>query len=428
MNLDDVIRELGLSDSREALSVEWEESQQAMPRGEVPFLTADFVAGACTGVFLPDEISARAVSAARKITAVPALRALAWHCHWCFYRSQVFSPGSADAWPVPQAALDDDAGMFYLLVLISHVPRMQAAHRARGLPEKAIRESVAEIHDRGVMNAERLGAWGLSAHDARWLTNILRDELHRLGRLSFQSRTLDGGVLPFRIYRRRRSSEVAALCLDGVGFCDNGHRPAPGTDAAEPTWRSRLAVREDEIVGNPVLPTGVAVRDEVRLDASEWSQELAPGDAVLVFHIPGGQPLDHERCGESFRRAREFFPRYFPDWPFRAFWTSSWILDTNLERWLAPESNLVRFQREFYLVPGAIRPTSLFRGVFDRTPEDMATAARETALQRAILDDIADGNPYRPHAGRGFLLPEDLDWGAQVYRKSRFPHDLVPHR
>jgi len=278
------------------------------------------------------------------------------------------------------------------------------------------------------MNAERLGGWGLSAHDARWLANILRDELHRQGRLSFQSRTLDEGVLPCRVYRQKRSGEVIALCLDGVGFCDDGHRPGPEADAAEPTWTSRLAVREEEIVGNPALPTGRAVRAEVRLDTSEWSQVLTPGDPVLVFHIPSGQPLDHEQCGESFRRARGFFPRYFPDWPFRAFWTSSWILDTNLERWLAPESNLVRFQRELYLVPGAIRPTSLLRWVFGRTPEKMATAPRETSLQRAILDDLADGAPYQPHAGRGFLLPEDLDWGKQVYRKSRFPHGLVARR
>jgi hypothetical protein len=132
-------------------------------------------------------------------------------------------------------------------------------------------------------------------------------------------------------------------------------------------------------------------------------------------HIPAGGPLDHGECGESLRRAREFFPRHFPDRPFAAFCCGSWLLDAELQRFLPETANIVRLQRECYLIPVASSPKYLLRNIFGQAPEDLRTAPRRTALQRNVLDFLAGGQALRPTGGACFLLPEDLDWGSQVY-------------
>jgi hypothetical protein len=151
---------------------------------------------------------------------------------------------------------------------------------------------------------------------------------------------------------------------------------------------------------------------------------LADEDPVLHIHIPGGEPMSHSLCGESIRSAIDFFPRHFPERPFTAFCCSSWILDTGLESLLPPTSNLVRFQREVYLVPTGIRDDSVLRNVFGGMPDDLEKAPRDTALQRAILEVLQSGRSLPTGGGGCFLLPEDFDWGKQVYRRQRLPLDV----
>jgi hypothetical protein len=157
----------------------------------------------------------------------------------------------------------------------------------------------------------------------------------------------------------------------------------------------------------------------VSLSAAEWRQVLAKDDPVLNLHIPGGSSLGHAECGESLRRAMEFFPRHFPERPFVAFTCGSWVLDGQLEELLPPTSNMVRFQREVHLFPLGLSPRNLLRQAFDGVPEDLEKAPRDTALQRAVLDHLDAGKQLSPVGGGCFLLPEDLEWGAEVYRRQR---------
>ena len=149
--------------------------------------------------------------------------------------------------------------------------------------------------------------------------------------------------------------------------------------------------------------------------------EGAPGDPVLHIHIPGGAPLDHRACGEAFQRAMEFFPRHYPEYRFAAFCCSSWLLNTWLAEVLPADSNLVRFQREFYLTPLEQWPQGMIDRVFDDTPVDPATAPRDTRLRRAIVEALERGEDLRGGGGGMFLLPKDLNWGAEVYRRQPWP-------
>jgi len=159
----------------------------------------------------------------------------------------------------------------------------------------------------------------------------------------------------------------------------------------------------------------------VHLPATEWQQVLARDDPALYMHFPGGSPLTHSLCGRSFESAMEFFPRHFPERPYKCFCSESWVLDSQLQELLSPTSNMVRLQREMYLLPYATHDEQLVDVILGGMPEDPSKAPRDTALQRALLDHIARGGRFHTSAGAGFLLREDLNWGRQVYIGQTWP-------
>jgi hypothetical protein len=82
---------------------------------------------------------------------------------------------------------------------------------------------------------------------------------------------------------------------------------------------------------------------------------------------------------------------------------------------------MVRFQQEVYLLPYATHDNQLVDRILGGVPEDHGKAPRDTALQRALLDRLAAGELDDARAGACFVLPEDLDWGRQVYLRQELP-------
>jgi len=153
----------------------------------------------------------------------------------------------------------------------------------------------------------------------------------------------------------------------------------------------------------------------IQLPRATWTGVLQRGDTVLEMHIPGGGGMPLDACAQSFRDAAEFFRTRFPDKPAKAVTSTSWMFSHQLEDALTPESNLVRLLRELYLVPAPCGPNSGLWFVFLQNPIDLATAPRETRLQRALLDYLAHGQAW--HQASMLFLLEDLPrFGTQVYR------------
>ena len=86
---------------------------------------------------------------------------------------------------------------------------------------------------------------------------------------------------------------------------------------------------------------------------------------------------------------------------------------------------MVRFQKEVYLFPRRLDENGILRRAFGALPADPARAPHDTTLRRALLERLCSGRPLTPRAGACFLLPDDLDWGAQVYRTQKFPWRLL---
>jgi hypothetical protein len=227
------------------------------------------------------------------------------------------------------------------------------------------------------------------------------------------------------MFRHRATGRVLALSADGLRYRSDGQLDGAG-GVFDPAsgWTAHLTRAAGSVTGMPISPTGEATRRQVRLSLDEWEEALAPGDPALAIHIPATGPMDFARCGESLRAAMAFFPAHFPGRPWKAFTCSSWLLDTQLQDLLPPQANIVRFQREMYLLPASGSGHGTLERVFGHVPtnyDDPADAPRDTTLRRAVAEHMLRGGHVR--SGRCVLFPQDLRWGEQVYRRAGLPAD-----
>ena len=399
---DNVARALGLSAAAaEGFAAGWQDSQASFPRGGPEFLRPAFVVDTCAALGLSDELAAAIAESLAMFDANEPLQRLAWHC-----ARTILDQARIDFCPVSlpwSRRLDDQpawAGMFYPTVLLSAGPRMIELHRARGIPAEITRATAADLELWMRDYRACHGRFGL-AH-ANWLANHFCGRIYRLGRLQFRFEQFE---LPYRALRRRGDGRVVVVAEDDM-HAEGG------------TIRARI-----------ISPAGQPSPEPADMRSDRWQTVLKPGDRALGIHIPAarpgppwppdappGEPMAFEACGRSFRRATEFFARHFPEFAFRAFQCDSWLLDPQLGRLLPPESNIRRFQEEVYLLPAAGADDSqIFERVFGRRYDDIRQAPQDTLLRRAIVNHILAGGQFCLAAC--ILLPEDLDWGAKVYRK-----------
>ena len=189
---------------------------------------------------------------------------------------------------------------------------------------------------------------------------------------------------------------------------DGQFADADGT-RSRAAWTTTLSDDTTRLIAHPVDSRGGVLRETVELRRAEWRVLLEEGDGVLGVHIPAGGAwpgwggLAPGGVRDSFDRAGEFFPRYFPERPMAAFSCATWLLDPQLRDYLPESSNIVRFQRFFHLhpVPGATGAQTVERV--------MGSAGRPpTALQRIVDEHLRRGGHWRIGAGlRPALDPED---------------------
>jgi hypothetical protein len=394
-NFDNVARTLGLSAAAaEGFAAGWQASQASFPPGGPEFLRPAFVADTCAALDLDDEIAAAVAASLAMFDGNEPLQRLAWHCS-----QSLRADGHVEFRPaaMPWTTLLDDlpawGEMFFPAVLLSAGPRMIELHRDRGIPAEITRAIAGDVELWMRHYRARHGRWGL-AH-TEWLANHFLGRVYRLGRLQFRFERFERD---FRVLRRLGDRRVVVVAEDGM--------QADG----------------EAIRANPVSPAGLVLPQPIDLPGDQWQTVLRRGDAALGVHIPAGtggplrgKPMDFDACGQSFRRAMEFFARHFPEFGFLAFQCESWLLDDRLGQLLPPESNIRRFQEEMYLLPLAGADDSqMFDRVFGRRYDDIGQAPQDTLLRRAIVNHILAGGQFRTAAC--ILLPEDLNWGAKVYR------------
>lgn len=301
----------------------------------------------------------------------------------------------------------DDAQLMHALLILDTLRLVRERQAARGAPP----ELAPQVNRRhGIAWLQRAFAQPGSISDEDWMPGWFRTvasgNLYRLGRLEFIPKRW---AYPFRVYRHRRDATTVVLVEDGESFTEQGYL------VGEPTWKATLQEDETAIIGMPISPLGHALREPIRLARDEWDLVLGQGQYVLDMHIPEHEPMTLDLLRDAMEQAEVFFPRYYPDMPFVAYTCDSWVFSPFLSEMLQPQSNILRWHREGYLMPayGGVEWLLLF--VFGSKEVDVATAPRDTQLRRAVLERLEQGLPL--FCGLYMLLRQDLPrFGTQPYR------------
>jgi hypothetical protein len=441
MELVRVLDQLGWSDSqpiREALELEWTDSQRALAAERPPGLEPTIIEDACEQLRIAGPAVKGLLGLAEHVVSKASLSALFWHFHYCAFRSTTFPLWlKIRLWPgVDEYRRDPDLDgrLFYTLVLLSGLGPMRQHYSERDIPAEVLERSLESLVTELQNDPYEPGQWGVYGPERlEWFRFYLRGEIFRLGRLEYQFG--DFGY-PFRVYRHEGTNAVLALCAGGITYLSDGQREGPGR-LCEPTdtWVSEFEETPAGATGNPILPTGRALPRRVHLPSSEWKIVLAPGALGLYLHLPADGPLLPELCRRSYEEATAFFARHFPDRPASFLFCTSWVLDTEIGNLISEPSNILEFQKDVYLFPFLTDDRHLYEVIFNGVPEiadgsplphslTPGYTNRNTRLQQALLERLSARERVPASAGGCFLLAEDIGRGRQVYRRQQYPSDL----
>lgn len=384
-----------IADTPESWSRVWDAAEAAYPGPDLPCLTEAFLDEALALMAADAEIMEVLKQAQAAIRRSPDLCRLVWHWQYRMY----VAPDVRDysRWPLPLPLLP-------VFALLSGLPDLLTQQQQLGIPQEVTRETLSDIAIWMRTYRRRTGEWGLT--EIGWLLHHFRGRLYRLGRLQFEFVHCPTGI---RLLRHRTTRAVQLVSGAGIRYRDDGFVEL--NDDAAGGWVAQLDTTEDALTGHAITADGRAARQCSTFSWKEWHEEIAPGDPLLNVHIPEVGKMDYDQCGASFWQALDFFPRHFPEFQFVGFICDSWLLDPALPRLLPSSSNIVRVQREYRLFPIKANDGQTFERVFGGRPANLATAPRDTALRRAILDYLHAGGELR--AGGGLIPREGFAWGAR---------------
>ena len=428
----------GIKNPPDIWANKWDEAQKEYPGSlNMEFLSDDFIFQANKYLYLPDEALEAFSQVMSIIRKNEVLSRLLWLNHYILFKSEIevetlkernkvrFSFPELDIVTVTSMNVYNTGsglidignvnysfgGMFQAILLISGLPRLLRFYKKRNIPEQVMIDTLSDIDIWMKDFYTKNGVWGLK--EFWWIFNHFSGRLFRLGRLQFIKADFSGNM---RVFRNKNTSRVISISETGIKYRTDGQ--VDGTNDVydhHGAWVSNYSEDEKTIKGSPILPLGFAENKVVELCKKEWNEVLFKGSSVLDVHIAAGGKLSHQACGESFKLAVEFFNKYFPEIQFNGFMCTSWLLDPQFQKILSGDSNIVKFQREFYLYPVKSNDAQTFERVFGSKPEDIKTFKAENSMQKAILDYIEKGN-HMHYAGM-FLLRDDLQhWGEAFYQ------------
>ena len=351
-----------------------------------PFLDDAMIAHASAQAGL-DEASLRTLrDFAARMRADPQRVRVAAAAHHAVYETDApFDDAVAQA----DAALGGEAGLLHALLVLDSTRLVRERQAARGVPADGAR-AINERHGAVWLRvAEHSGNIATTAWMPGWLRTVASGNLHRLGRLEFFPKLWDW---PFRAYAHEGTHEVIVLAEAGLTEAD------------------------DTITGTAVSPGGAVLPGQVRLPRGQWRLALAPGDPVLDMHVPAEGALTIEALRDAMEQAELFFEDFYPEHRFVAYVCDSWLFSPQLEALLGDDSNILRWQREGYMLPGDDDAASFLTFTFGASSIDLAAAPRDTRLRRAVIAHLQNGGALA--CGGSMLLRRDLPrFGTQPYRQ-----------
>jgi len=415
MTIETLIKELELSKFDDNCFASWECSETSYVKGESFFYNQSYIAQVCDSLRLAPEISDALIASLEHFRQYPSLERLAWHYH-ILVKGELNVKNAPHEWPLIGVLSESQQGLLHAVTALSLYPDIKQLYAEKNLPDEVLRLTMSdiEIWMRDYKNLH--GEWGFPTWN--WIVRHFKGKIFRLGRLQFE---FSHWHLPTKAYRHK-DGNVVILIEEGQKLRSDGQFfDADGKKTDSGVWESTFTESEEYAQGFPIVPQGHVHNKLIKLSKKVWREIFRKGDPFLNVHIPSGESMDFDACGQSYLDAFRFFPKYFPDFKYKAYGCFSWLLDIQFAKFLSPSSNVVRFLKEYYLLPmGNASSRPLLDRVFHaKMDTPLSALPQKSSMQKALVAAMQQGVFFRE--GAFVMLEEDFNWGSAVYQNMVMP-------
>jgi hypothetical protein len=340
----------------------------------------DALIGTAEAFALPPRQIGQLVSMRNRILQQDGLYALFRLWHTIFFLEQDASAEAYSAWPMPMELDESEKAVFRAFVVLSGADGLGEALSSHGLTSHWQACVDEYVQCTGEFFSQH-GVYGLANEKMWWLWPVFLGRVFRLGRLTFEIGFYEA---PYGVFQHR-TGQWKLLAGGQERYDESGHEAEAGL------YHPSLVETQTHFIGYGFTDKGLFEPNRLRLCRSEWTRVVKPGEPVLSLHIPPEGKLDSSLVQDSLRQAVSFFSTHFPEHAFRLFMCHSWLLNTELETFLTPASNILAFQSLFSIALANPDEDALFSFLF-RVPKcPLDQLVPKTGFQERVLAFVRGG-------------------------------------
>lgn len=365
----------------------------------------------CRKILMPEGATEILVDITDKINQNPRL----FEIYRDFYKSYIDS-GYWTTWepltihPYVREVIGKEASLFYLHAALQRLPHTEQKYSERGLSQELFVKTLKDIgvwvqHAYQLVGYYAIGNFG-------WIWRHLEAKMFRLGGMQFMATPFSGIVKGFY---NIKEDVLLLLCGDGLELRANGDMQ--GVCNKEKTtdgFVTEYLETEDYYIGHPVTSIGKGLNTQVKLEKTEWTKVLDKDDILLEVHIPRDTKFDMDSLQDTYKQAKAFYAAYFPEIEYKGMVSHSWLFTPQLREMLPSSSNIVKFQKQFYLYPTAGSERFLWNFVFNELTE-IKDAKPDTLLRKQVLRYLEEGKEIFDM--NGVFLDICGDFGTVTYER-----------
>lgn len=331
-----------------------------------------------------------------------------------YYRTEILTGNWTSVWHIEEpheevgTAFGEEYTLFYLLCYLETLPDTRERYFKLGIPMDVYRDTLADI---GIWLENWKRMYGYYCfRNLGWIWRHLDCQLFRIGRLQYQLNSYQDHAV---VYQHINTGHRIAFFKQPVPINHDGNMVGAGGRQDDRTAFMTVPVKEQngKIYGTPISPYGKVENRTISLPLKEWNCILKQGDSVLELHIPRADHLLMADCKVSYRDALVFYRRYFHAVNIAGLVCHTWLFTPQLQEMLPQQSNIVQFQREFYLLPHAGDYHFMWNFVFDETVS-LEQAPSDSFLRRKLISYMK--NDRLLFDLKGLCLHGWEDWGSQT--------------
>lgn len=261
-------------------------------------------------------------------------------------------------------------------------------YRKRGIDEKYIKATFLYA-----VNGTRNYIWrheGAYGYDLlSWAQLYIESRLFPINRLEIELFKPFGGRA---IVYKNEAGEIIPLANDLAV-----HRSGRGLGSLycedeEGSWIANVEEDEEHWIGYPFMEDGLVSKEKIKLRKDEWKEVVRYGDPSVGVHIPPTGKLTDELVEETIKETKEFIAKYFPEYEYKAFGCTSWMMSTQLDGLLGG-GNIVKFSQRFRRLTRKSKGEDVFGFVFHKPNSDfeLKDLRENTTLEKKLKELYMNG-------------------------------------